>query len=58
MVFSELYMITDKSKDFQATEEFVDRRMEDFYGIESFSSYVKKSIFIISFRTLWLQDLL
>jgi len=26
---SELFMTTDKSKDFAATEEFVDRRLED-----------------------------
>ena len=40
MVFSELYMITDKSNKFQATEEFVDRRMEDFYELDSFCSYI------------------
>lgn len=33
---SELYMLTDKSDNFEATHEFVDRRFEDF---ETFDSY-------------------
>jgi ubiquinone biosynthesis protein COQ9 len=39
-VLAELYMLTDKSPNFQATNEFIDRRIDDFREIEKFSSYV------------------
>lgn len=39
-VLSELYMLTDKSPNFRATEEFVDRRLEDFEEVEQFTQYV------------------
>jgi len=39
-ILSELYMLTDKSQNFSATHEFVDRRVEDFREFEKFSKYV------------------
>lgn len=36
---AELYMLTDKSPDFIATQEFIDRRIADFREFEKFSAY-------------------
>lgn len=48
-VLSELYMLTDKSPGFSSTEEFVDRRLEDFAELEKFGEYVKQFSKIIKF---------
>ena len=38
-VLAELYMLTDKSPNFTATHEFVDRRIADFREFEKFTAY-------------------
>jgi rpsU-divergently transcribed protein len=40
-ILAELYMLTDKSVNFTATQEFVDRRVADFREFEKFSNYVR-----------------
>lgn len=39
-VLAELYMLTDKSPNFVATQEFVERRIGDFRDLEKYSKYV------------------
>jgi ubiquinone biosynthesis protein COQ9 len=45
-IVSEFYMLTDKSDNFSATEEFVDRRVQDFEYLESFVSSVSLASFL------------
>ncbi len=39
-LLSELYMLTDKSHQFEATSDFVDRRISDFREFEKYSKYL------------------